>query len=90
MKLTKEQSDEIKNQQAQNNQTKRVTVSELEKIEINTAATNRKLEKLSSKVDEISKVSDELSVELNLKREKIKENRDRVSSIRADLSLWTE
>ena len=65
-------------------------VSELEKIEINTAATNRKLEKLSSKVDEISKVSDKLSAELNLKREKIKENRDRVSSIRADLSLWTE
>ena len=65
-------------------------ISELEKIEINTAATNRKLEKLSSKVDEISKFSDKLSVELNLKREKIKENRDRVSSIRADLSLWTE
>ena len=32
MKLTKEQSNEIKNQQAQNNSTKRVTVLELEKI----------------------------------------------------------
>ena len=53
-------------------------------------ATNGKLEKLSAKIDEISKVSDKLSVELSLKREKIKENRDRVSSIRADLSLWTE
>ena len=65
-------------------------VSELEKIEMNTAATNGKLEKLSAKVDEISKVSDKFSAELNLKREKIKENRDRVSGIRADLSFWTE
>ncbi len=32
MKLTKEQSEEIKNQQNQNNPTKRVTASELEKI----------------------------------------------------------
>ena len=32
MKLTKEQADEIKNQQSQSNQTKRVTVLELEKI----------------------------------------------------------
>ena len=32
MKLTKEQSDEIKNQQSQSNSTKRVTVPELEKI----------------------------------------------------------
>ena len=32
MKLTKEQSEEIKNQQSQTNTTKRVTVLELEKI----------------------------------------------------------
>ena len=32
MKLTKEQSAEIKNQQSQNNKTKRVVVSELENI----------------------------------------------------------
>ena len=32
MKLTKEQSQEIKNQQSQNNSTKRVTVPELEKV----------------------------------------------------------
>ena len=32
MKLTKEQSEEIKNQQSQSNQTKRVTVPELESI----------------------------------------------------------
>ena len=32
MKLTKEQLKEIKNQQSQNNQTKRVTSPELEKI----------------------------------------------------------
>ena len=32
MKLTKEQSEEIKNQQSQNHQTKRVIAPELEKI----------------------------------------------------------
>ena len=32
MKLTKEQLEEIKNQQSQNSSTKRVTVQELEKI----------------------------------------------------------
>ena len=32
MKLTKEQADEIKNQQSQSNQTKRVTAPELENI----------------------------------------------------------
>ena len=32
MKLTKEQSQEIKDQQSQQNQTKRVTAPELEKI----------------------------------------------------------
>ena len=32
MKLTKEQSEEIKNQQSQSNSTKRVTVPALEKI----------------------------------------------------------
>ena len=32
MKLTKEQSEEIKNQQSQSNRTKRVTAPELEKI----------------------------------------------------------
>ena len=65
-------------------------ISELEKIEIDTATTNKKIEKLSDKIDEISRVSDKLSEELSLKREKIKENRDRISSIRADLSLWIE
>ena len=65
-------------------------VSELEKVELETEATNAKLEKLSARVDEISQVTDKLSAELSIKREKIKENRDRISSIRADLSLWTE
>ena len=32
MKLTKEQSEDIKNQQSQSNETKRVTAPELEKI----------------------------------------------------------
>ena len=67
-----------------------IIVSELEKVEMDTAATNAKLEKLTAKVDELSQVNDKLSAELSMKREKIKENRDRISSIRADLSLWTE
>ena len=67
-----------------------IIASELEKIEIDTTTTTKKIEKLSARVDEILRENDALSMELNVKREKIKENRDRISSIRADLSLWTE
>ena len=63
---------------------------ELDKIEKTITATDKKIEKLLARVDEISKENAKLSSELNLKREKITENRERISSLRADLSIWTE
>ena len=49
-----------------------------------------KIEKQIARVEEISKENGKLSSELNLKREKITENRELISSLRADLSFWTE
>ena len=63
---------------------------ELDKIEKTIIATDKKIEKLLVRVDEISNENGKLSSELNLKREKITENRERISSLRADLSIWTE
>ena len=63
---------------------------ELDKIEKTITATDKKIEKLLARVDEISKENGKLSSELNLKREKITENRELISSLRADLSIWTE
>ena len=63
---------------------------ELDKIEKTITATDKKIEKLIARVEEISKENGKLSSELNLKREKITENRELISSLRADLSFWTE
>ena len=63
---------------------------ELDKIEKTITATDEKIEKLIARVEEISKENGKLSSELNLKREKITENRELISSLRADLSFWTE
>ncbi|MDB4600065.1 hypothetical protein OAI25_05120, partial [Alphaproteobacteria bacterium] len=63
---------------------------ELDKIEKTITATDKKIEKQIARVEEISKENGKLSSELNLKREKITENRERISSLRADLSIWTE
>lgn len=63
---------------------------ELDKIEKTITATDKKIEKLLARVDEISNENGKLSSELNLKREKITENRELISSLRADLSIWTE
>jgi predicted nucleic acid-binding Zn-ribbon protein len=63
---------------------------ELDKIEKTITATDKKIEKLIVRVEEISKENGKLSSELNLKREKITENRELISSLRADLSFWTE
>ena len=63
---------------------------ELDKIEKTITTTDKKIEKLLARVDEISKENGKLSSELNLKREKITENRELISSLRADLSIWTE
>ena len=63
---------------------------ELDKIEKLVTVTDKKIEKLQARVDKISKENEKLSSELNLKREKIIENRELISSLRADLSIWTE
>ena len=63
---------------------------ELDKIAKVITATDKKIEKLQARVEEISKENEKLSSELNLKREKIIENRELISSLRADLSIWTE
>ena len=63
---------------------------ELNKIEKTMSATDKKVENLLTRVDEISKENEKLSQELDLKRKKIIENRELISSLRADLSLWTD
>ncbi len=63
---------------------------ELNKIQKTISTTDKKIEKLLSRVDEISKENEKLSEELDVKRKKIIENRELISSLRADLSLWTE
>ena len=63
---------------------------ELNKIEKAIAATDKKVENLLTRVDEIATENEKLSQELDVKRKKITENRELISSLRADLSLWTD
>ena len=63
---------------------------ELNKIEKTTSTTDKKVENLLTCVDEIAKENEKLSQELDVKRKKITENRELISSLRADLSLWTD
>ena len=63
---------------------------ELNKIEKTTAATDKKVENLLTQIDEIANENEKLSKELDVKRKKITENRELISSLRADLSLWTD
>ena len=63
---------------------------ELNKIEKTTSATDKKIENLLTRIDEIAKENEKLSQELDVKRKKITENRELISSLRADLSLWTD
>ena len=63
---------------------------ELNKIEKTTSATDKKVETLLTRVDEIAKENEKLSQELDVKRKRITENRELISSLRADLSLWTD
>ena len=63
---------------------------ELNKIEKAISATDKKVENLLTRVDEIAKENEKLSQELDVKRKKITENRELISSLRADLSLWTD
>lgn len=63
---------------------------ELNKIEKTISNTDKKVEKLLIRIDEMSKENEKLSQELDSKRKKIIENRELISSLRADLSLWTD
>ena len=63
--------------------------SELEKVEKDCLSSDKITQKLIKQVEDIWMKNNLLSEELDQKREKIIENRDRISGVRADLSIWT-
>ena len=63
--------------------------SELEKVEKGCLSSDKTTQKLIKQVEDLSMKNDLLSEELDQKREKIIKNRDRISGVRADLSIWT-
>ena len=72
----------------------RLGVSEIqaavEKIEKDCLLSNKTTQKLMKQINNICMENDSLSKELDEKREKIIKNRDRISGVRADLSIWTK
>ena len=64
--------------------------SELEKIEKSCLLSHKTTEKLIKQIEHIFTENDLLSEELDKKREKIIKNRDLISGVRADLSIWTK
>ena len=62
--------------------------SELDKIEKGCLTSDKTTQKLIDQIEDICKVNNALSEELDKKREKIVKNRDRISGVRADLSIW--
>ena len=64
--------------------------TEVEKIEKGCLLSDKRIQKSITQVDEISVKNETLSKELNDKREKILKNRERIASVRADLSVWTQ
>ena len=65
-------------------------LTEVEKIEKGCLLSDKRIQKFITQVDEISVKNEALSKELNDKREKILKNRERIASVRADLSVWTQ
>ena len=63
--------------------------SELEKVEKDCISSDKTTQKLIKQVEDLLMKNDLLSEELDQKREKIIKNRDRISGVRADLSIWT-
>ena len=63
--------------------------TEVEKVEKSCLLSDRTTQKLMMQIEEITVKNDLLSEELSRKREKIIKNRDRVTGVRADLSIWT-
>ena len=66
------------------------TRTEVEKIEKSFKSSDKTTQKLMVHIDGISLRNDLLSKELSQKREKIIKNRERISGVRADLSIWTK
>ena len=66
------------------------TYTEVEKIEKGCLLSDKTLQKLITQMEEISVKNDVLSKELSNKREKIIKNRDHITGVRADLSIWTK
>ena len=64
--------------------------AELEKIEKGCLLSDKTTQKLIMQIEHICMENNLLSEELNKKREKIIKNRDRISGVRADLSIWTK
>jgi hypothetical protein len=63
---------------------------EVERIEKGCLLSDKTTQKMIIQIEEMSKKNNMLSEELNRKREKIIKNRDVVSGVRADLSIWTK
>ena len=66
------------------------TYAEVEKMEKGFVLSDKTIQKLQTQIEEISLKNDSLSTELSNKREKIIKNRDRITGVRADLSIWTK
>ena len=64
--------------------------AEVEKIERGCLLADKTTQKLMEQIDNICVKNDSLSKELDEKREKIIRNRDHISGVRADLSIWTK
>ncbi|MDC1383342.1 hypothetical protein N8500_07625 [Candidatus Puniceispirillum sp.] len=65
-------------------------ISELDKIQKKQRSFDVETEKLITKAEQITEKNGKLSIELDIKREKINKNRKRISSLRADLSIFLE
>ena len=64
--------------------------AELEKIEKSCLLSDKTTNKLIEQIENIFVKNNLLSEELDKKREKIIQNRERISGVRADLSIWTK
>ena len=64
-------------------------LAEVGKIEKGCLASDKSNQKLMTQIEEITVKNAVLSEELSEKREKIIKNRDRITGVRADLSIWT-
>ena len=64
--------------------------AEVEKLEKGCLSSDKTTQKLMKQIDNLCMENDSLAKELGEKREKIIKNRDRISSVRADLSIWTK